>query len=83
MKTSVWLDDETGAEWKASGLPLAELVKRGLKAAAPEPLDEKIARLLGERIAAVLERLNAKPDTDEVRRIVRDELERVAGQSHT
>ena len=58
MKTSVWLDDDTAAEWKASGLPLAELVKRGLKAGRPEPLDDKI------------------------RRILRDELERVAGQSH-
>lgn len=82
MKTSVWLDDETGAEWKASNLPLAELVKRGLRADAPEPLDEKVGRLLAERLAPVLERLDGKPDTDEVRRIVRDELARVAGQSH-
>ena len=58
MKTSVWLDDETGAQWKATGLPLAELVKRGLKAGEPEPLDTKI------------------------RRIIREELERIAGQSH-
>ena len=81
MKTSVWLDDETGAEWKASNLPLAELVKRGLKAAAPEPLDERIGRLLDERLAPVLERLDEKPGADEVRRMVREEVERVAGQS--
>ena len=79
MKTSVWLDDETGAEWKASNLPLAELVKRGLKAAEPEPLDEKIERI----VRAALRDERADIPTDEsIRRIVREELARIAGQSH-
>ena len=79
MKTSVWLDDETGAEWKASNLPLAELVKRGLKAAAPEPLDEKIERI----VRAALRDERADIPTDEsIRRVVLEELARIAGQSH-
>ena len=93
MKTSVWLDDETGAEWKARGLPLAELVKRGLRAGEPEPLDDKISRLLADRLAEagqpatsaeVREIIREEIDAADgmIRRIIRDELERVAGQSH-
>jgi hypothetical protein len=74
IKTSVWLGEEQHTQWKASGLSLTEIVKRGLAAGDPESLDEKLAPLL--------ERMDAKPDPSEVRRIVREELERVAGVSH-
>jgi hypothetical protein len=57
VKTSVWLSDDIAERWKQTGLPLAELVKRGLDAGEPEALDGKI------------------------RRIIREELQRAAGQS--
>ena len=37
QRTSVYLSDELKAAVKASGVPLAELVRRGLGVAAPEP----------------------------------------------
>jgi hypothetical protein len=49
-KTSVWLPGDIAARWKASGLPLAEIVRRGLDAGEPEPLDDKIRRILREEL---------------------------------
>jgi len=85
-KTSVWLGEEQYAQWKASGDSLTEIVKRGL--AAPKAETEKAAtpaevrEIVVEAIAAVLERLDAKPDTSDIRHMIRTELERVAGQPH-
>jgi hypothetical protein len=70
MKTSVWLPDDVAAEWKRRKTPLAELVKRGLAADEPEPLDEKIGRLLNERLEPVTAELAA------LRRVI----ERAAGE---
>ena len=100
-KTSVWLGEDLHSQWKASGDSLTEIVKRGLvasKGEAEKPATTaEIARLLDERLAPILERLDALPDTsnvrhmirteldahiDAVKRVVRAELERVAGQSH-
>ena len=50
MKTSVWLSDELAQRWKDTGLPLAELVKRGLDAGEPEALDDKIRRIIREEL---------------------------------
>ena len=36
LRTSVYLTDELEAAWKASGVPLGELVRRGLGERAPE-----------------------------------------------
>lgn len=58
-KTSIWLPDDLAKRWKASEASLAELVRRGLDAGDPEPEDDKIARLLDERLAPILERLDA------------------------
>jgi hypothetical protein len=63
MKTSVWLPDDLADQWKASGVALAELVRRGLAAGEPEPLDDKIRRIVREEVSAI-------PDTDALRRIV-------------
>ena len=82
MKTSVWLGDDIAERWKQSGLPLAELVRRGLDAGEPEELDGKIRRLLREEHGPAPSTQDPPPDAGEIRRIVRDELERVAGQSH-
>jgi hypothetical protein len=37
QRTSVYLDDDLHAAVKASGVPLAELIRRGLGTAAPAP----------------------------------------------
>ena len=75
-KTSVWLSEEQVTQWKASGLSLTEIVRRGLAAgdpqeAATEGLVTAISSAVGTLIDASEER---------VRRIVREELERVASQ---
>ena len=51
-RTSVYLSDELDAMWKASGVPLGEIVRRGLAAGGPvdeatlrQVLDEKLAGL--------------------------------------
>ena len=36
LRTSIYLDDATTAAWRASGVPLGELVRRGLRERAPE-----------------------------------------------
>jgi hypothetical protein len=71
MKTSIWLPDDLVEPWRDSGDSLADLVRRGLTAGKPEPLDEKIRRIVREELAAV-------PDDERIQRIVRDELERVS-----
>jgi hypothetical protein len=74
-KTSVWLGEEQYAQWKASGDSLTEIVKRGLAVGSPD-------EALNDKLAPLLERVAELPDEGAVRRIVREELERVAGQSH-
>lgn len=54
-KTSVYLNRDLTAAWKASGLPLAELVRRGLGA----PDLEAVIRGIG----AALEQLGTLPAT--------------------
>lgn len=72
MKTSIWLQDDVYEQRKASGLTYNEAVKRGLAADAPEPLDDKIRRIVREEQGAVLEEIGA------LRRLI----ERAAGESH-
>jgi hypothetical protein len=71
-KTSVWLSEDLAARWKASGLSLTEIVRRGLD--ATDPQDAATA----EDRAALREELAA--NNEDVRRIVREELERVASR---
>jgi hypothetical protein len=58
-KTSVWLSDDLVAGWRASRLPLAELVRRGLELGAPgRPVDEVtheaiLRRVLREELAGL------------------------------
>jgi hypothetical protein len=76
-KTSVWLGEEQVSQWKASGLSLTEIVKRGLAAldlAAPDPQEASIDAIR----AAIREELDAAEER--IRRIVRDELEAVASR---
>jgi hypothetical protein len=89
VKTSIWLKPESHERWKATGLSLADIVDRGLDAGEPDPLEEKIERLLdgalfSEAVEArirriVSEELGALPDEDTIRRIVRDAIEHAAG----
>ena len=50
LRTSVYLSDELAAMWRASGVPLAELIRRGLSAGGP--VDEAtLCRVLDEKLA--------------------------------
>lgn len=75
-KTSVWLRDDQIARWKASKLSLTELVERGLS--APDPQEAAAAAIraaIGEEIAGAETRSD-----DRIRRIIREELERIASR---
>ena len=52
LRTSVYLSGELAAMWRASGVPLAELIRRGLSAGGP--VDEVTLRqVLREELAAL------------------------------
>lgn len=70
-KTSVWLPDDLHSKWKDSGLSLTEIVRRGLDAITPDDVGVEAGRaMLREELA----------DQDgRTRKIVREELERIAG----
>jgi hypothetical protein len=67
IKTSIHLQPGARERWKATGLSLTEIVDRGLDAAEPEPVDDKIRRIIREEVSLL-------PDADEVRRIVADAI---------
>lgn len=77
-KTSVWLADDVKAAAKDSGVPLGELVRRGLEAPPP---DEGLARLAAEmavldiadRLGGALDKMRADLAED-IRAAVRDEI---------
>jgi post-segregation antitoxin (ccd killing protein) len=49
-KTSVYLPDDLTERWKASGLSLTEIVRRGLDA---EPQEAMLRRVLRQELAAL------------------------------
>jgi hypothetical protein len=52
LRTSVYLSDELAAMWRASGVPLAELIRRGLSAGGP--VDEAtLRRVLDEKLSGL------------------------------
>lgn len=60
LRTSVYLSDELAAMWKASGLPAAEVFRRGL--AAGGPVDEATLRhVLREELAGLSVAANSAP----------------------
>jgi hypothetical protein len=73
-KTSVWLGEELHAQWKAGGESLTEIVKRGL-ATKPESGESATAAEVREIVRDELDAQDGR-----LRRIVREELERVAGR---
>jgi hypothetical protein len=73
MKTSIWLPDDLVEPWKATGVSLAELVRRGIDAPIPgSPPDAVALRAIVREELAV--------GVDEVRRAVREEIARVSGE---
>jgi hypothetical protein len=50
-KTSVWLGEDLIAQWKASGLSLTELVRRGLATTNPQP--PQAVTLTGEAVTEI------------------------------
>jgi hypothetical protein len=75
-KTSVWLGEDELAEWKASGVSLTDIVKRGLAAmregaGTPQPdLASIVSRLDG---------LDGKLSDERLLRLIGRALERLAG----
>jgi hypothetical protein len=55
QKTSVYLPDDVAARAKASGVPLGELVRRGLDAGEPESLEATLRRVLREELGRAAE----------------------------
>jgi 3-mercaptopyruvate sulfurtransferase SseA len=54
LKTSVYLSHDLAMCWRASGLPLAELIRRGVASLAPQPdLEATLRRVLREERAGV------------------------------
>jgi hypothetical protein len=78
-KTSVYLTDKLSARIEASGRKPADLMAAALDAddAAPQ-----LAPATAAEVREIREELSTKPDTDEIRRIVREEVERATGQSY-
>lgn len=63
-KTSVYLSNDLAGRVEASGLPISELVRRGLEAGEPPSAEVALSRLLdgwGERI---LQRIGAAPEPE-------------------
>ena len=50
-KTSVYLTQELADLVNESGLPLAELIRRGATAGEPEPLEVMLRRVVREELA--------------------------------
>jgi hypothetical protein len=44
LKTSVYLSDDLAAQWRASKLPLAEVIRRGLTRSDEEPVTKASLR---------------------------------------
>ena len=54
LKTSVYLSDDLAAMWRASKLPLAEVIRRGLASGDGEPVTETVLRdVLREELAGL------------------------------
>ena len=52
LKTSVYLSDDLAAQWRASKLPLAEVIRRGLTRSDSEPVTRASLReVLREELA--------------------------------
>lgn len=49
-KTSVYLSEELSAQVEASAVPLAELIRRGLAAGEPEPIEATLARVVRSQL---------------------------------
>jgi hypothetical protein len=77
-KTSVWLGEEELAAWKDLGASLTEIVKRGIAAMQEAGPELDLAGLPAE-VRVLRDLVAAIPDEEQVRRIVREEIERVAG----
>jgi hypothetical protein len=56
LRTSVYLSDELAAMWKASGLRLGEVIRRGLEASGPVDevtLEATLRRVIRDELAAL------------------------------
>lgn len=81
-KTSVWLGEEQHEQWKASGKSLTEIVKAGLAALGLDAPDTGRPATLAEIREELDDALMGVMFEKRLGRIVREELSRVAGESH-
>lgn len=58
-KTSVYLSEELSAQVEASGMPLAEILRRGLAADEPEPLEDMIRRVVRDELRSAADHWTA------------------------
>ena len=58
-KTSVYLSEELSAQVEASGMPLAEILRRGLTADEPESLEDMIRRVVRDELRNIAEQSSA------------------------
>lgn len=53
-KTSVWLSEGLDARWRVTGLPLSEVIRRGLDAIEGAPdLESVLRRVLDEKLSGL------------------------------
>jgi hypothetical protein len=71
-KTSVYLRPELEDRWKASGVPLADLIERGLNAGEPETQDEQLRRIVREEVGVL-------PSAEDIDRIVGKRIAEATG----
>ena len=50
-KTSVYLSEQLAAQVEESGLTLAEIIRRGLAAGEPEPLEDTLRRIMRDELS--------------------------------
>jgi hypothetical protein len=74
VRTSIYLDDDLHAAWKASGVPGAEVFRRGLGARLPEEVAAVRAVEAGAEAARVEHRELRDEIAVDVREAVRDEV---------
>jgi len=75
-KTSVWLPDDLAVRVRESGVPLAVLVRRGLDAGAPDPLEVMLRQVVRGEFSAWFADTSA---WERMARVIRDEVTAACG----
>ena len=71
-KTSVYLDEQLKAAVEASGASLPDLIRRGLAAGQPEPLEDRLGRTITAAVADLEDTLT-RAVSDAIRNAIADQ----------